>query len=157
MFATALLQLERLASAGDPRAQFEVRWSHLKSLSELDACCVMTQMYDALRTDRGFGSEYYRPQQALAWLRYAARSEDANAQYELGGCFYSGQGGLGGGSGVVGDVKRALALFQAAAAQGNLHARFQLAQLYEAGFAVKRDLHKALEVHSDRNIVPIVC
>ena len=25
VFATALLQLERLASAGDPRAQFEVR------------------------------------------------------------------------------------------------------------------------------------
>ena len=70
--------------------------------------------------------------------RRAAESGSAEAQYRLGGMYYTGQG-------VRLDNDRALEWYRKAAEQGNPDAQYRLGRLYDKGLSVRQDYAKALE------------
>lgn len=76
----------------------------------------------------------------VKWLEKAATHGHADAQAELGYCYYSGNG-------VVKDFKKALEWFQKAADNGNAAAMNNLAVCYDRGEGVPRDLNEAFKLY----------
>ena len=70
-------------------------------------------------------------------LRKAAEKGDANAQFELGYCYYNG-------TGVAQDYEQAVGLFRKAAEQGNVDAQLNLGFCYLAGLGVTNDDTQAI-------------
>jgi hypothetical protein len=69
---------------------------------------------------------------ALAQLRAAAQSGDANAQFWLGVMYLEGLG-------VPQDYAQAISWYRKAAAQGHAHAQFNLGLMYDYGQGVPQD------------------
>ena len=85
------------------------------------------------------GIKYYdegKYLEAAEWFEKAANQGHAKAQYNLGGCYYDGQG-------VVQNYKNAAFWYEKAANQGYADAQYNLGICYENGFGVKKDLQKA--------------
>ncbi|HEY9684554.1 MAG TPA: thioredoxin family protein [Oculatellaceae cyanobacterium] len=76
----------------------------------------------------------------LQQLTQKAESGDAPAQTKLGLMYAKGLG-------VPKDIKRAVALYEKAAARGCAIAQFRLAVFYENGSGVQKDLNKAIELY----------
>ena len=85
------------------------------------------------------GIKYYdegKYHEAAEWLEKAANQGHAKAQYNLGRCYYNGQG-------VVPNYEKAAYWFKKAANQGNAEAQYNLGLHYYYGLGVKKDLKKA--------------
>ncbi len=67
----------------------------------------------------------------------AAKKGDANAQVEIGNCYYNG-------AGVNKDYGQALHWYKKAASKNNPAAQYNIGMLYNYGFGVKKDLGKAV-------------
>ena len=91
-------------------------------------------------TDKTPEAKLLRKQQmaAVYWERLAGEG-DAEAQFNLGACHWTGEG-----AGRV-DVKKALQYFLMAAAQGHARAQCQVGFLYATGIGVAKDKKKAFE------------
>ena len=72
----------------------------------------------------------------------AADAGDANAQYQLGICYYDGNG-------VVKNETMAVVWWQKAAVQGLVQAQFNLGLCYYNGIGIAQDYSKAVEWMSD--------
>jgi TPR repeat protein len=72
---------------------------------------------------------------AVAFFRGAVDQGHPGGQYQLGACFFEGQG-------VPRDVERAAALFKLAARQGYKRAQYFLSVLYGSGVGVRRNVRK---------------
>lgn len=105
--------LEKTASQGDSKAQFE--------LGEM--------YYQGNRVIKSYNKAQY-------YCKMAAEQGNANAQFQLGKMYYNGQG-------VGFDYKQAFEWFSKAAANNNAHAQFWLGHLYSEGEGVDKNLHKA--------------
>lgn len=73
----------------------------------------------------------------VKWLEKAATHGHADAQAELGYCYYSGNG-------VVKDFKKALEWFQKAAGNGSVYGQFRMGWAYSQGEGVDKDLKLAV-------------
>lgn len=73
----------------------------------------------------------------VKWLERAATHGHADAQAELGYCYYSGDG-------VVKDSKKALEWFQKAADNGSVYGQFRMGWAYSQGEGVDKDLKLAV-------------
>ena len=74
--------------------------------------------------------------QAVSWFRKAAIQGDADAQYNLGSMYATGQG-------VSQDDAQAASWYQKAASQGNASAQYNLGIMYENGQGVPQDYAQA--------------
>lgn len=74
----------------------------------------------------------------LQSLQLAAMNGDAQAQYNLGNCFYKGQG-------VMKDEKQAVHWYRSAAEQGHALAQVYLGACYWRGIGVEENIGKAIE------------
>jgi len=86
------------------------------------------------------GSSYYLKDnysQAAYWYRKAAEQGNANAQHNLGNCYYYGKG-------VEQDYTQAVYLYRKAAEQGNSDAQNALGYCYYNGEGVERDYSQAV-------------
>lgn len=75
--------------------------------------------------------------QKVKWLEKAATHGHADAQADLGYCYYSGDG-------VVKDFKKALEWFQKAADNGSVYGQFRMGWAYSQGEGVDKDLKLAV-------------
>ena len=74
--------------------------------------------------------------EAVKWYRKAAEQGNADAQFNLGYCYLTGQG-------VSQDYTKAVMLYRKAAEQGLAHAQYSLGSCYEYGQGVLQDIHEA--------------
>jgi len=75
-------------------------------------------------------------EEAAKWLKKAAGLGDPNAQYNLGVCYYSGQG-------VPQDFEEAVKWLKKAAGQGVVFAQYNLGVCYYSGQGVPQDFEEA--------------
>jgi len=78
----------------------------------------------------------YAAQQAAASFEQAAKQGNADAQYQLGLMYETGQG-------VAQDYRRAAQWYEKAALQGHAQAQYQLGNLYREGLGVEESLIEA--------------
>ena len=78
----------------------------------------------------------YAAQQAAASFEQAAKQGNADAQYQLGFMYETGQG-------VEQDYRRAAQWYEKAAAQGHAQAQYQLGCLYREGLGVEENYEEA--------------
>ena len=76
--------------------------------------------------------------EAVKWLRKAADLGEPNAQYNLGICYYNGQG-------VKQDFEEAVKWLKKAAGQGVVFAQYNLGVCYYGGQGVKQDFEEAVK------------
>ena len=77
---------------------------------------------------------------AVKYYRLAADQGYANAQYNLGVCYYNGQG-------VPQDYAQAVKYYRLAADQGLAEAQYNLALCYEKGQGVAKNLNEAIRLY----------
>jgi len=77
----------------------------------------------------------------LSWLFGEARTGKAEAQFNIGDCYYEGIGGLNQ------DYKEAVRWFSLSAKQGNASAQYELALCYMAGKGVSTDLKESVRMY----------
>ncbi len=94
-----------------------------------------------LRADSGYADEP-KPEVAVEKLIELAEDGDSKAQLRLGTVLFSGFGN------VTPDPLQAVYWFTQAAKQGEVGANYRLAQCYEVGLGVDRDLASAVELYS---------
>jgi TPR repeat protein len=142
-----LAELKRIATQGDPLAQFYlgVRYDltkkdhkqaatwYRKAAEQGDAGAqvLLGVMY---ANGRGVPQDY---KQAVAWYRKAAEQGNDDAQKNLGSLY-------AGGRGVPQDDKQAAAWFRKAAAQGHADAQTLLGIMYTLGQGVPQDYKQAV-------------
>ena len=86
------------------------------------------------------GKEYYDNEQydeAIQWFHKAAEQDYAEAQFDLGNCYYYGWG-------VTKDYTQAVAWYRKAAEQGHADAQCNLGVCYENGWGVTEDYTQAV-------------
>lgn len=73
----------------------------------------------------------------MRYFKNAAECGDLEAQYNLAGCYYNGEG-------IERDYKKAFNLYSVVAENGDADAQANLAEMFEKGKGTEKDLKKAL-------------
>ena len=81
-------------------------------------------------------AEKKKYEEAVKWFRKAADLGEPNAQYNLGLCYYKGQG-------IKQDLEEAVKWLKKAAGQGLVFAQYNLGVCYYSGQGVKQDFKEA--------------
>jgi TPR repeat protein/transglutaminase-like putative cysteine protease len=114
-----------------------------KDLGEMRAWLAKSATHGDVDAARQLGQAYrdgdgVKPDliEAATWYALGSDNGDAVSQFELGAMYLRGP--------LEKDAKKAFALFQRAAAQGNTNARYQLGVCYENGIGVVANLDQAV-------------
>ena len=95
----------------------------------------MAKRYFEKATEHSLKKEYT---EAVKWFRKAADMGEPNAQYNLGICYYNGQG-------VKQNFEEAVKWLKKAAEQGIVFAQYNLGVCYYSGQGVKQDFEEAVK------------
>ena len=127
MFITCVM-ISAMASAQESTAGYE----QLNDTKEIDEAHVQYEL--------GLNFVYYDDyEEAIVCFRKAAEMGNADAQSELGACYYNGEG-------VEQDYEEAVKWFTLAADQGFAMAQYNLGLCYYWGYGVKHDFNKAVKL-----------
>lgn len=95
----------------------------------------MAKDYFTKATEHSLKKEYA---EAVKWFQKAAEMGEPNAQYNLGICYYKGQG-------IKQDFEEAVKWLKKAAEQGIVFAQYNLGVCYYSGQGVKQDFEEAVK------------
>lgn len=148
-FATALRELQPLATQGEAKAQFILGFMHelgqgvprnpaeavswYRKAAEQGQVAAQYNLSIMYETGEGVSQNFA---EAAKWYKTAALRGLAKAQARLGGLYASGQG-------VAQDYAEAAKWYRKAAEQGDAETQFALARLYVLGRGVDQDYVRA--------------